>query len=167
MDAATASTYGISAVTAMQALHARHGLPRPGEQLKEKKQPATPAPAIFIYSGSTAAGLFAVRLAKAAGYTIVTTASPHSFDLVRSYGADVIFDYHGPQVVENVVKVYPNISVALDCFSAGKSTDVCDAIIAGQGGEVVVLLPTAKSKNEGVEHELIMSYTLFGLPFQW
>lgn len=167
MDADTASTYGISAVTAMQALHTRHGLPRPGEQVKEKRELGTPAPAIFIYAGSTAAGLFAVQLAKAAGYTVVTTASPHSFDLVRSYGADMVFDYHDPQVVENVVQVYPNISVALDYFSAGKSTDVCDAIIAGQDGKVVVLLPTAKSKNQGVEHELIMSYTLFGLPFQW
>lgn len=167
MDATTASTYGISAVTAMQALHARHGLPRPGEQRKEKKEPGKPDSTIFIYAGSTAAGLFAVQLAKAAGYTVVTTASPHSFDLVRSYGADAIFDYHDPQVVDKIVQTYPNISVALDCFSAGKSTDICDAIIAGQGGKVVVLLPTAKPKTEGVEHELIMSYTLFGLPFQW
>lgn len=167
MDATTASTYGISAVTAMQALHARHGLPRPGEHLNENKEPGTAAPTIFIYAGSTAAGLFAVQLAKAAGYTVVTTASPHSFDLVRSHGADVVFDYHDPQVIEKILQNYPNISVALDCFSAGKSTDICDAIIAGQGGKVVVLLPVAKPKTEGVEHELIMSYTLFGLPFQW
>lgn len=77
-----------------------------------EEKPGTPSPAIFIYAGSTAAGLFTVQLAKAAGYTVVTTASPHSFDLVRSYGADVVFDYDDPEVVENVVQVYP-MSVGL------------------------------------------------------
>lgn len=57
--------------------------------------------------------------------------------------------------------------MALDCFSAGSSTEICDATIAGPGRKVVVLLPTTKPKKEGVEHELIMSYTLFGRPFQW
>lgn len=167
MDAATASTYGISAVTAMQALNARHGLPRPGKQPKKSNPQGSPAPTIFIYAASTASGLFAVQLAKAAGYTVAATASPHSFDLVKGYGADAVFDYHDPKVAEDVVRAYPDISMALDCFSAGGSTDICDAIIAGQGGKVVVLLPTTKPKQEGVEHELIMSYTLFGHPFQW
>lgn len=110
MDAATASTYGISAVTALQALNARHGLPRPGEKPRESKNPERPAPAIFIYAASTAAGLFAVQLAKAAECTVVATASPHSFDLVKGYGADAVFDYHDPKVAENVVRAYPDIN---------------------------------------------------------
>lgn len=39
----------------------------------------------------------AVRLLKAnffrAGYTVITTASPKHFDLAKSRGADLVFDY--------------------------------------------------------------------------
>ena len=36
--------------------------------------------------------MFAVQLAKLAGYKVVATASPKNFDLVKSYGADEVVD---------------------------------------------------------------------------
>jgi NADPH:quinone reductase-like Zn-dependent oxidoreductase len=49
-------------------------------------------PQYLVYGGSTAVGLFAVQLAKLAGYKVVATASPKNFDLVKSYGADEVVD---------------------------------------------------------------------------
>src|SRR6185437_9427480 len=40
-----------------------------------------------------AVGGYAVQLAKQAGATVIATASAHSADRVRSYGADQIVDY--------------------------------------------------------------------------
>ena len=37
-------------------------------------------------------GMFAVQLAHAAGYKVVTTASPRNHDLLKSFGADEVFD---------------------------------------------------------------------------
>lgn len=36
--------------------------------------------------------MFAIQLAKLASYKVVTTSSPHNFELVKSLGADVVID---------------------------------------------------------------------------
>lgn len=33
-------------------------------------------------------GMLAIQLAKVAGYKVITTCSPHNFDLVKALGAD-------------------------------------------------------------------------------
>ncbi|TEA17828.1 Trans-enoyl reductase lepG [Colletotrichum sidae] len=165
VDDATATTFGVSAITAMHALNARLGLPYPDEERTERAK--QPAPVIFIYAGATSAGLFTIQIAKLAGYTVVTTASPRSTDLVKKYGADAVFNYQDPNVAQNIVQQYPEISIAVDCFSEGRSFDICDDVLKNKKGKLVALLPPAKPKHPGVEHELIMSYTLHGRPFQW
>jgi hypothetical protein len=101
-----------------------------------------------------------------AGYTVVTTASPRSAELVKSYGADAVFDYSQSDVGDAIAKQYPGISMAVDCFSEGQSFSICDSVLSGRG-RVITLLPPAKPKSPTIKHELIMSYTLFGQPFQW
>lgn len=158
---ADATTYGVSAATAMLSLNLRLGLPWPDES------PAPSGEQIFIYGGSTSAGLFHIQVAKAAGYTVVTTASPHSNELVKGYGADAVFDYKSPSVAETIVKEYPSIGKAVDCYSEGKSTDICAEVIKNKGGTVITLLENGKSKVDGVTYELVMAYTLYGHAFQW
>ncbi len=41
-------------------------------------------------------GMFALQLAKMAGYKIVSTCSPRNFELVKSLGADVVIDVSAP-----------------------------------------------------------------------
>jgi NADPH:quinone reductase-like Zn-dependent oxidoreductase len=157
-----AATYGVSAVTAMLNVNVRHGLP-----FIDGKAAAPRNETIFIYAGSTSAGLYHIQLAKAAGCTVVTTASPHSFDLVKKYGADAVYNYRSPTVVEEIVKDYPDMSKAVDCFSEGKSTTVCAEVIKKKGGKVITLLPNGKSKFPNVTYDLVMAYTALGHPFQW
>ena len=162
-----AATFGVSAATAMLALNVRLGLPWADEYSAENRDDTGRTnPVIFIYAGSTSAGLFTIQTAKAAGYTVVTTASPRSTDLVKSYGADAVFDYNAPNIGDTIAKQYPGIAVAVDCFSEGQSFSICDSALAS-GGKLITLLPPAKPKNRAIKHELIMAYTLFGKPFQW
>ncbi|KAH6855435.1 chaperonin 10-like protein [Chaetomium sp. MPI-CAGE-AT-0009] len=167
VDDAAAATFGVSAVTAMLSLNVRLGLPYPGEKQPEDIRRQQRAPVVFIYAGSTAAGLFAIQVAKLAGYTVVTTASPHSTDLVKSYGADAVFDYHDPDVATAIIKQYPDISIAVDCFSKGKSFGISDEVLKNTKGKLITLLQPPKPKYPGVEHELILAYTLMGHAFQW
>ncbi|KAJ6030388.1 hypothetical protein N7499_012803 [Penicillium canescens] len=162
MSDTDATTYGVSAVTAMLTLNVRHGLP-----FIQGDDAALGDEAIFIYAGATSAGLFHIQLAKAAGYRVVTTASPRSFDLVKAYGASAVFDYNSATVAADVVKAYPKISKAVDCFSEGKSTSVCAEVLRNNGGTVITLLPNGKSSVPGVAYDLVMAYTVFGHPFQW
>ncbi|OBT61003.1 hypothetical protein VE03_09723 [Pseudogymnoascus sp. 23342-1-I1] len=157
------STYGVSAVTAMLALNTRLAVPWIDESIERGRQ----ASSILIYAGSTAAGLYAIQLAKLAGLHVITTASPRSFELVRQYGADAVFDYRLPTSIDEITTAYPNIDKAMDCFSEGKSTEFCAKVMSKNGGKVVTLLDTGKRSSYGVQFEFMLGYTVFNLPFQW
>lgn len=158
-----ASTFGVPAATAMQALYLHLDAPWPSSDGTNSSLTGTP---IFIYAGSSSVGLFAIQLAKKSGFTVVTTASPHSFDLVRSYGADHVYDYHKANVAQDIAAEHPSITRALDCFSEGKSTQICAEVLRKTGGKVVTLLES-KSNVPGVKTEMIMSFQLLGRAFAW
>lgn len=164
-----AATYGVSAVTALLAVNVHLGISWPDEADKDQ-DPAASQPVkktIFIYAGSTSVGLFAIQLAKLAGYTVVTTASPHSHELVKSYGADHVFNYKSDGWVQEVVSAFPNISLAVDCFSEGGSGQATANVLKSQGGKIVTLLDQGESKVPGVKYDMIMLYTVFGREFAW
>ena len=158
-----ATTFGVSAVTAMLALNVRLGVPWIDNGVV-KERSDTP---ILIYSGSTASGLYAIQLAKLAGLKVVTTASPHSHDLVKEYGADDVFDYRSPTAVEDIIRAYPNIDRAMDCFSEGGSTEFCAKVVHKSRGWVVTLLDSKKTDIDGVRIDFLLGYTVFGEEFQW
>lgn len=160
-----ATTFGVSAITAMLALNTRLEVPWLAENANQGQgRRDTP---ILIYSGATAAGIYSIQLAKLAGLTVVATASPRSFDLVKSYGADEVFDYRDQAAVDQIVQAYPNLDRAMDCFSEGNSTNFCAKCVRKTQGKVVTLLENGKSTMDGATIEFILGYTVFGSEFQW
>ncbi|KAF8319098.1 hypothetical protein DL93DRAFT_2132797 [Clavulina sp. PMI_390] len=145
---------GIALSTAVYSVIYHLGLPKPWEPKPEKVAP------ILIWAGSTSVGLYAISLAKLCDnrIPIITTASAHSFDLVKSRGADVVFDYKDPEVSQKIKdwvkeKGYSEgILRGLDCISAHGSTAL--ATEAMSGGVLNVLLVVApeegKSWSNGV-----------------
>lgn len=59
---------------------------------------------VLVWGASSSVGSNAVQLARGAGYRVVATASPHNHELVRSLGADDVFDYRDPAVGQAVVR---------------------------------------------------------------
>ena len=96
----------------------------------------------------------------------MSTASPHSFDLVKSYGADHVSDYRSSSAAKDIKKAFSNISRGLDCFSEGDSSKFCAETIQGNGDKVITLLET-KTKVAGVKSQMIMSFQLLGREFAW
>ena len=91
---------------------------------------------------SAGVGLSAIQLAHISGYKVVTTASPRNFALVQSLGADAVFDYRDPEVVNKIKAATGNsIKSALDTISEKESLRITADSIGSQGGKVVVLLP--------------------------
>lgn len=74
---------------------------------------------ILIWGGATSVGQYGIQIAKAAGYKVVTTASPKNFEYLASLGVEKIFDYHQADVSEkikehvgsNLVHVFDTVSV--------------------------------------------------------
>lgn len=157
-----ATTFGVSAVTAMLALNVRLGIPWI-DKGPDKGRSNTP---ILIYSGSTSSGLYAIQFAKLAGLKVITTASPRSHNLVKGYGADDVFDYRSPTAIEDIIRAYPNIDRAMDCFSEGGSTEVCAKVVRRSRGWVVTLLDSGKTEMDGVKVDFLLAYSVFNEEYQ-
>ena len=67
---------------------------------------------VLVWGGSTSVGSNAIQLAVAAGYEVITTASPRNFDYVRSLGASMVFDYNSPAVVPDIVTAFASRTLA-------------------------------------------------------
>ncbi|KAI0130556.1 zinc-binding oxidoreductase CipB [Xylariales sp. AK1849] len=76
---------------------------------------------VLIWGGSSSVGCNAIQLATAAGYEVITTCSPRNFDLVKSLGATVAFDYRSKTIVDDIT-------------SACKGKKVAGALSIGNGG---------------------------------
>lgn len=59
---------------------------------------------VLVWGGASSVGSNAVQLAAAAGYKVVSTASPKNFEVVRALGADAVFDYKSDTAVRDIVQ---------------------------------------------------------------
>jgi NADPH:quinone reductase-like Zn-dependent oxidoreductase len=69
----------------------------------------SPAPAgrtLLIWGGSSSVGCNAIQLAKAAGYKVITTASPGNHEYLKKLGANEVFDYHSPTVIPDIIAAF-------------------------------------------------------------
>ncbi|KAL1406699.1 Zinc-binding oxidoreductase alcohol dehydrogenase [Vanrija albida] len=153
-----AATFTAPFLTAVQTLIQTQHRPWP---------PASEGGWIFIYGGSSGVGLFAIQVAKLQGYKVVTVASPHNFDLVKSYGADEVFDYHDAKAaVDNVRRVTGGgVAVALDTISLPESQAISVQTFGEGGGQLNVILgidAAAAALRPDVKFVYTLLYTWFG-----
>jgi NADPH:quinone reductase-like Zn-dependent oxidoreductase len=113
--------------------------------------PASPLPEneqgkkILIWGGSSAMGSLSISYAKQAGYTVITTCSPHNFDLVKSLGADHVFNHSDPATVSAIRGLFP-IDYWFDTISLNSTMSTILKILAPEGepvtkAKILVLLP--------------------------
>ncbi|KAI1431587.1 GroES-like protein [Xylaria sp. CBS 124048] len=126
---AEAATLGISVTTVAQGLYQTLKLPLPN------KPAATPFP-VLVYGGSTATGIYAIKFLKLSGLTVIATSSPKNFELLKSVGADHVFDYKSPTVGADIRKLTNNkLKYAWDCTGYGGA--ICAAALSDneEGGK--------------------------------
>ncbi|KAF3051885.1 hypothetical protein E8E11_011122 [Didymella keratinophila] len=115
--------------------------------------PVSPLPAseqgkkILIWGGSSATGSLAISYAKQAGYTVISTSSKHNFGLLKSLGADHVFDHSDPVTVDAISNFSP-IDYWLDTISLKPTVSTILKILAPEGqpvtkSNIVMLLPPA------------------------
>lgn len=84
-------------------------------------EPSTPQRdhPILIWGGATSIGQILIQLAKKLhGYTkIIAVASKKHESLLKSYGADEVFDYHDADVIEQIKGKFPDLQTVVDCVS--------------------------------------------------
>lgn len=117
---------------------------------------------VLIYGGSTATGTLGIQFAKLAGYKVITTCSPRNNDLVKSRGADEVFDYTDPECAGKIRKLTENkLRYAWD--TVGKGENICagalssDSAICHFGSILNNDFP-----RKDVKHTATEMYTMFG-----
>ena len=76
------------------------------------------------------------------GARTIATCSPKNFELVKSYGADEVFDYKSPTCAEDIRSTTKNtMKFAFDCITTEATTRVCYSAIGRAGGKYVALNP--------------------------
>ena len=91
------------------------------------EDPKPTGPAVLIYGGATATGLFGLQFARLSGCRVLTTCSPRNFQLVKALGAHEVFDYHNSDACAAAIRTATkdNLLYAFDCVSEGSSLQIC------------------------------------------
>lgn len=103
---------------------------------------------LLVWGGSTSVGSNAIQLAVAAGYEVITTASPKNFDHVKSLGAARVFDYRSEMVVEDVIGALKNRQCAGAIAIGNGSIEPCIDIMAASKGRKFIAQASANLPDE-------------------
>ncbi len=122
------------------------------DQLALQHPSAHPKPTgktLVVWGGSTSLGSNAIQLAVAAGYDVITTASPKNFGYVKKLGAFQAFDYRSRTVVRDIIKALNGRTIAGALAVGLGSTEAClDIVHACKGEKVVSIASTPVSFDE-------------------
>lgn len=102
-------------------------------------KPAPRDEVVVVWGGATAVGSNAIQLARAAGYRVITTASPKNHDRMRRLGADAVFDYRDPAAAARIVEAIGGSTVAGILAVAVGSAEPCRRIARATGATRIAM----------------------------
>jgi len=95
---------------------------------------------VLVWGGSTSVGSNAIQLARAAGYEVITTASPRNHAYVHDLGAMKAFDYKSSTVVRDIVRALQGRTLAgALAIGAGSAAACIDIAGASRGKKFVAV----------------------------
>ena len=108
-------------------------------------------------------GSNAIQLAVAAGYEVITTASPKNFDYVKKLGASNVFDYNSPNVVSDLINTFKGkTSVgAFDAIGDGAWARPVEFIQKTDGAKfVTTVTPGCPDAPEGIRLKQVYALSI-------
>lgn len=155
-----AATLGVGLITVGQGLYQSLGLSLPNN-------PSQKGEFILIYAGSTATGTLGIQFAKASGYHVITTCSPHNFDLVRSLGADAVFNHRDPECGKKIREYTNNrLAMAWDTISLPASAEVCASALTTSPDARYSCLLQVEFPRPDIKPTVTLAYTAFNEEFR-
>jgi len=117
---------------------------------------------LLIWGGSSGVGSNAIQLAVAAGFEVVSTASPKNFEYVKKQGASRVFDYHSDSVVADIVAALRGKKSAGALAIGNGTIEPCIKIVQQVGGKQFVASanPLPNEIPEGVGCKFIFGSDL-------
>ena len=138
MTFAQAATLPLAVSTASCALFESAWL---GLQLPSAK-PTPTGQTVLIWGGSTSVGSQAIQLAVAAGYEVITTASPRNFQSLTDLGAALVLDYNSPTVESDIIAALSSRTLAGAVSFGTTGAPACVRIAGASTGNRFVAIGT-------------------------
>ncbi|KAK8126998.1 zinc binding enoyl reductase [Apiospora kogelbergensis] len=133
-------------------------------------RPAQKPVKVLVYGGSTATGTLAIQLLELSGLAPIATCSPRNFELVKSYGAEAVFDYHQTSCPDEIRAYTKNsLKYVLDCISEPETMQFCYKCIGRLGGKYTALEPFPQflHNRPTVQPDWVLGPTLLGKRIGW
>lgn len=121
---------------------------------------------LLVWGGASSVGSCVIQLAVAAGYEVITTASPKNFDYVKKLGASEVYDYNRPSVVSELAKAL-NGKVFVGIFDTigGQAwASVMDLSQKIQGSNIVATVLPGFPTQQGVDMKYTYSFGILDSP---
>ncbi|PSR81485.1 putative zinc-binding alcohol dehydrogenase domain-containing protein cipB [Coniella lustricola] len=117
---------------------------------------------VLIWAGSSSVGSNAIQLAVAAGYEVITTASPKNFDYCKKLGAAHVFDYKSDTLTEDLLRAFKGkTSAGGFAIQRGCEKVIFEVISKTEGNKFVTCaMPVPEDKPEGIGAKFIFSSTI-------
>ena len=110
-------------------------------------------------------GLYAIQIAALYGMKVITTCSPKHFDLVRSLGADHVFDYRDANLVASIKDVAPDIKYFFDTIGIATSSETGAQALSEKGATMCTVRPGKQFTENVPKHVKVtgmIMWTAFG-----
>ena len=97
---------------------------------------------LLVWGGATSVGSNAIQLAVAAGYEVITTASPKNFDYVKKLGASQVLDYKSKTIVSDLIHAFKGKTIAGALSIGHGAADACLDILDKCEGDKFISMAT-------------------------
>lgn len=102
---------------------------------------------LLIWGGATSVGCNAIQLAVAAGYEVITTASPKNFDYVKKLGASQAFDYRSKTIVNDLIRAFKGKTTAGALTMGSGAAEACMDVLDKCTGDKFISMATYPLPN--------------------
>jgi NADPH:quinone reductase-like Zn-dependent oxidoreductase len=97
------------------------------------------------------------------GCKVIAISSPHNFALLKSYGADEVYDYKSPTIGTDInAATSDSLTLAFDTISEKGSPEICAAALSSKGGKYTSLLPVTDFPRQDIKPTFTLAYTALG-----
>jgi NADPH:quinone reductase-like Zn-dependent oxidoreductase len=116
---------------------------------------------LLVWGGATSVGSNAIQLAVAAGYEVITTASPRNFDYVKKLGASQVFDYNSETIVDNLIHAFKGKTIAGALSIGHGAAEACLDILDKCEGDKFISMATYPVLQPPPKHFVFLSTALY------
>lgn len=115
--------------------------------------PSSTGKSVLVWGGSSSVGAAAIQLAVGAGVKVVSIASSHNIEKLKSMGATAAFDYKSSTVADDIVKALEGTEFTgvCDCIGTPDSAAAWSPVYKKLGGRYGSVMPGAQNLPEGIE----------------